>query len=61
LERVRFPSPLRAGHRIRGRVSLERVDELPDGAVQTWREVVIEAEGELKPVCVTVAITRYLP
>jgi acyl dehydratase len=60
LDRVRFPSPLPVGRRVRGEVNLSRVEQEPDGSVQTWREVVIEAEGGGKPVCVTTAITRYL-
>jgi acyl dehydratase len=55
--KVRFPTPLRVGSRIRARASLVEVTELPSGR-QVIVRFVLEIEGEPKPACVadTVAL-----
>jgi acyl dehydratase len=58
LNRVRFPSPVRVGSKIRARVSLLNVKELP-GAYESTFSVTIEAEGSEKPCCVAESIVRY--
>jgi acyl dehydratase len=58
LNRVRFPSPVRAGSRIRARVVLVNVKELPDACESTF-SVTIESEGCEKPCCVAESIVRY--
>jgi acyl dehydratase len=58
LNRVRFPSPLRAGSKIRARVALLSVKEVP-GAYETSFSVTIESEGSEKPCCVAESIVRY--
>lgn len=58
LNRVRFPSPLRAGSKIRARVTLLSVKEVP-GAYETSFSVTIESEGSEKPCCVAESIVRY--
>jgi acyl dehydratase len=58
LNRVRFPSPVRAGSKIRARVVLLSVKELPD-AYENVFSVSIEAEGSEKPCCAAEAIVRY--
>ena len=50
LERVRFPVPLPAGSRVRGRLKVERVEESHGGRRVTVAAVV-EREGAEKPVC----------
>ncbi|MGH9682759.1 MAG: MaoC family dehydratase [Candidatus Acidiferrales bacterium] len=56
--RVRFPSPVRAGSKIRARVGLQSLKELPD-CVEAVFAVSMEAEGAEKPCCVAEWIVRY--
>ncbi|MQW75923.1 MaoC family dehydratase [Nocardioides sp. dk4132] len=58
VNKVRFPSPLRVGKRIRLSVTVTALTELPAGHQLTLRQVV-EIEGEAKPACV--AETVVLP
>jgi len=60
LNRVRFPAPVRANTRIRARVALLRVQELPE-SVEAIYSVSIETEGAAKPSCVAECIVRYYP
>lgn len=55
--KVRFPSPLRIGRRIRGRFSLLAAERHPDCVQSTWKYTV-EQEGADKPVCVAEAVLR---
>ena len=58
LNRVRFPAPVPAGSRIRGRFTLEALEELPKGNEATF-SVTVESEGKEKPCCVAGWIVRY--
>lgn len=60
LNRVRFPAPVPAGAKIRARVSLASVKELPDCTEATFA-VTIEREAAQKPSCVAECIVRYYP
>ncbi len=55
--KVRFPSPLRVGRRIRGRFSLLSAEHHPDCVQSTWKYTV-EQEGGDKPVCVAEVVLR---
>ena len=57
LNKVRFPAPVPVGSRVRGRVELLSVDDVP-GGVQLTSRVTVEREGGDKPVCVAETITR---
>jgi acyl dehydratase len=57
LNRVRFPTPLPVGSRVRGRLKLLSVEDVTGGAEMIW-DVTVEREGEAKPVCVAEAIFR---
>ncbi|MGN2639897.1 MaoC family dehydratase [Nocardia takedensis] len=59
LDRVRFPSPVPVGSRVRGTIALSAVDEVP-GGVQVRRTVTIAAEGADRPACVAEHLVRYL-
>ena len=59
LNRVRFPAPLPAGSRVRGRFVLRAWEALPGGA-QLTVEVTIEREDSAKPVCVAESVSRRL-
>jgi acyl dehydratase len=60
LNKVRFPAPVLVGSRVRGRIMLLAVDDIPDGAQMTW-QVTIEREGGDKPVCVAELVSRRYP
>ena len=49
LEEVRFLAPVRAGKRVRGRFTLDSVDEKGPGRVLMRHRVTVEIEGEEKP------------
>jgi acyl dehydratase len=58
LNRVRFPSPVRADSQIRARVKVNSVKELAD-AVEAVFEVSVEGQDSEKPHCVAEWIVRY--
>jgi acyl dehydratase len=58
LNRVRFPSPVRAGSKVRARITLLSVKEVP-GAHETTFSVTVETDGSEKPCCVAESIVRY--
>ncbi len=57
LNKVRFPAPVPVGSRLRARMLLQAVEDIPGGAQTTW-QVTIEREGSDKPVCVAESISR---
>jgi acyl dehydratase len=60
LNRVRFPAAVRATAKIRARVTLLNVNELPD-SIEAIYSVSIETEGAMKPSCVAECVIRYYP
>ena len=57
--KVRFPAPVPVGSRIRARVTVASVEDVP-GAEQMVAVTTIEREGGEKPVCVAeLVIRRY--
>jgi acyl dehydratase len=58
LNRLRFPSPVPAGARVRARFVLGALEPL-DGGVQTTWNVTVEREGESKPALVAEWVTRH--
>ena len=59
LNKVRFAAPVRVGSRVRVRVSLATVDEIPNGVQSVW-SAVIELEGSSKPACIAEPVTRHI-
>ena len=57
LNRLRFPSPMPVGGKLRMRAKLASVDEVPGGA-QVMTELTFEREGGDKPVCVAETLVR---
>ena len=49
LDRVRFLSPVRAGSRVRGRFTLDSVEEKAPGQILMRHNVTVEIEGGDKP------------
>lgn len=60
LNKVRFPSMLPSGFRIRGSITVTHV-EVREDWVQVLLKIEIEGENIQKPVCVTEMIIRFLP
>jgi acyl dehydratase len=58
-DKVRFPSPVPVGSKLRGRGELLDAKEVP-GGVQVTIRVTIEREGSDKPVAIVDSISRYL-
>ena len=57
LNRLRFPSAVRAGDRIRARILVQSTRDLA-GATEAVFIVTVELEGSAKPCCVAEMITR---
>ena len=57
LGKVRFPSPVPSGSKLRGHFKLTKYEPL-DGGAQITCEVTMEREGSDKPVCVAESIAR---
>jgi acyl dehydratase len=59
VDKVRFPSPVPVGSRIRGRGEVVDVKEVP-GGVQAVVRVTIERDGADKPAAIVDTVSRYL-
>ena len=57
LNKVRFPAPLPVGSKVRMRMALQDVEDIPGGA-QIKIEVTLEREDGDKPVCVAETLAR---
>jgi acyl dehydratase len=60
LDKVRFPSPVKVGSRVRARRTLAEVQASGRNAIQLKQIVTIEVEGESKPACVAETLTRLV-
>ena len=58
LNRVRFTAPVPSGSRIRGRFSLQSVEDLPNCTQVVWA-VTVEVEGASKPSVIAEWVLRY--
>jgi len=58
LNKVRFPSPLPSGSRVRGRCTLVGVEAVEDGVQATW-SILVERDGSVKPCCAAEWLVRY--
>jgi acyl dehydratase len=58
LNKVRFPSPVPAGSRVRGRCTLQQITPIEGGVQATW-QVLVEREGAAKPACAAEWLVRY--
>ncbi|WBO62078.1 MaoC family dehydratase [Streptomyces camelliae] len=59
LEKVRFPSPVPVGAKIRLHGVVDSVEEIKGNGVQMLLNFTVEAEGNAKPVCVAQAVYRH--
>jgi acyl dehydratase len=58
LNRVRFPTAVTAGARIRCHSTLQGFEEIPEGYQLTWL-LTVECEGQTKPALVAEWVLRY--
>jgi acyl dehydratase len=59
VNKVRFPTPVTVGSRIRGGAEILECEEIA-GGVQVIIKVTVEIDGSAKPACVVENVTRYL-
>jgi acyl dehydratase len=59
LNRVRFPSPVPVGSRIRAGATLVSVETVADASIQVVVDFVVEREGGEKPCCIAQGIYRF--
>ncbi len=60
-DKIRFPSPVPVGSKIRATGSVTSAEETKDGGIQTKVTVKIEIEGQERPACVIETISRFYP
>jgi acyl dehydratase len=60
LEKVRFPSPVPSGSRIRATGEVVSADDV-GGGVQVVVRVTVEVDGSAKPACVADTVSRFFP
>jgi len=58
LNRVRFPSAVRAGSRIRARIVLQSIRDVADATEATY-SITVECQDAEKPCCVAELLARY--
>lgn len=59
VDKVRFPSPVKVGSRVRAGAELTAVSEVT-GGLQTTIVITVEVEGSNKPACVIESLSRWL-
>ena len=59
-EKVRFPSPVTVGSRVRGAGEVVSAESVK-GGVQVVVRVTVEIEGQERPACVVDTISRFYP
>ncbi|SDT81200.1 MaoC family dehydratase [Actinoplanes derwentensis] len=59
LEKVRFPSPVRVGSRIRLTATVVSVEKVAGEGVQAVYDFTVEIDGAPKPACVARPVYRY--
>ncbi|MEU8252099.1 MaoC family dehydratase [Nonomuraea sp. NPDC048916] len=60
LNRVRFPSPVPVGSRVRVTTRLQQAEDVGDGVVAVLLST-MEIDGGAKPACVAETVSRYYP
>ena len=59
LNKVRFPSPVPVGSRLRATGRITEVTPVSEDCAQLTMQVTVEREGGGKPVCVAESVVRY--
>lgn len=60
LDRVRFPSPVRAGARVRAGATLRDIRETGLGKL-AYARVIVAVEGQKRPACIADTVLLYVP
>jgi acyl dehydratase len=60
LNKVRFPSPVKVGSRVRARRELQGADLVNPSTILLTHKVTIDIDGEAKPACVAESLTRLV-
>jgi acyl dehydratase len=60
LDKVRFPSPVKVGARVRAKRELLAADLVAPNTIQLKQRVTVEIEAEPKPGCVAETLTRLI-
>ena len=60
-DKIRFPSPVPVGSKVRGKGVLTSVEETKDGGIQAKITIKIEVQGQDRPACVIETISRFYP
>jgi acyl dehydratase len=60
LDKVRFPSPVKVGSRVRAKRELVGAELVAPNTIQLKQRVTVEIEGEPKPGCVAETLTRLI-
>jgi acyl dehydratase len=58
-DRIRYLSPVPAGSRIRGRISIAEAEDVPPNGLRVNYRMVIEIEGGQRPACVAELIALH--
>jgi acyl dehydratase len=59
INKLRFPSPVPVGSKVRADATLAKVEGVGGGGFQTTLAVTVEIEGQDKPGCVAEVVYRY--
>jgi acyl dehydratase len=57
--RIRYLSPVPAGSKLRGRISIAEADEMPSNGLRVTYGITIEIEGAKRPACVAEMIAVH--
>jgi acyl dehydratase len=60
-DKIRFPSPVVVGSRIRGVGAITSVEQTKDGGFQVKVTITIQIEGSDRPACIIETISRFYP
>ena len=60
LDKVRFPSPVKVGSRVRAKRDLVGAELVAPNTIQLKQRVTVEIEGEAKPGCVAETLVRLI-
>ena len=60
-DKIRFPSPVPVGSKIRGTGAVTSVEETKDGGFQAKVTIAIQIEGNDRPACIIETISRFYP
>jgi len=60
-DKIRFPSPVPVGSKVRGSAVLTSAEATRDGGIQAKVTMTVEIEGQERPACVIETISRFYP